>query len=188
MYPDSLLLKPGLALLAKAQQAILMVCNISTAVIIIAAAVARLFAGISLYGYDEIILILAFWLYFMGASQGSYEDSQIKADILFAFLKSPKAKSNVALSSTLLTIIINGVFLVWGFQFFFWTVQTGTMTTALRIPVAVPQSGIFLGLALMFLYHCIRFADIIHHRRRGIYMLPEEDEGAVPRNDKEAIK
>lgn len=190
MYPDSLLLKPGLALLAKAQQTILMVCNISTAVVIISAAVARLFAGISLYGYDEIILILAFWLYFMGASQGSFEDSQIKADILSTFLKSPKAKSNIALSSTFFTIIINGVFLVWAFQFLFWTVKTGTMTTALRLPVAIPQSGIFLGLTLMLLYHCLRFADIIRCRRRGIYLplQKDEDTAAAPESDREVIK
>ena len=34
------------------------------------------------YGSDEVIMLFAFWLYFMGAVYGSYENSHIKADLL----------------------------------------------------------------------------------------------------------
>lgn len=38
-------------------------------------------------GLDEIILLVIFWQYFIGAAQGSREDSQIKADMVSTVVK-----------------------------------------------------------------------------------------------------
>ena len=43
-----------------------------------------------LYGVDEIILAVVFWFYFFGGINGSFEDSQVRADVVGTLFKKNK--------------------------------------------------------------------------------------------------
>lgn len=43
---------------------------------------ARYGLNADVFGYDEIVLVDSFWMYFIGASYAMYEGSHVKADIL----------------------------------------------------------------------------------------------------------
>ena len=174
MCPNLLLENRGILVLVKIQKFILMFSNITIALIIVAAALGRMLIGLNLYGYDEVLLTFSFWLYFYGASQGSYENSHIKADLVSAFIKNEKIKSTLNLTTMIITAAVNAVFVFWGYEFFKWTVIQGQATVGLRIPIWIPQSAIFIGLILMFIYHILHIIDRLRLRRHGIYDLPDK--------------
>lgn len=48
------------------------------------------------YGAEELILAIAFWMYFIGAYIATHEDSHISADLFTGMLKTQKAKPRQA--------------------------------------------------------------------------------------------
>ena len=51
-----------------------------------------------LFAYEEWLLVIAFWFFFMGSAVATYENSHINADILGIFLSRPKPCGYVPLS------------------------------------------------------------------------------------------
>ena len=70
----------------------------STACMVYSVILRYVFKG-NFYGSDEVIMLFAFWLYFMGAAYGSFEDSHIKADLLSVYLKDMHIKDLFAIIS-----------------------------------------------------------------------------------------
>ena len=138
----------------------LIVFGILVAVITFAAVIARAL-NINLLGYEEILIICAFWLYMIGTAYGSYEDSHIKADIIVIMMKEGFTKDLIALLRNALTLILGVIFLLWAWQLFQWTIENGQQTPVWRIPVTVSQSSILFGLVLATFYHAVYLYDEI---------------------------
>lgn len=60
-------------------------CGIALTCVIFAAVVMRYCFKLDFFGSEEIILLFAWWMYFLGGIGGSQEDSQIKADMVEVF-------------------------------------------------------------------------------------------------------
>jgi len=111
-----------------------------------------------LFAYEEWLLPLCFWMFFLGSAVGTYEDSQIKADILESWIKNPKVIWWRKVTLTVIELIIT-LFLV------YWAVlmladelaayPQWQATIALRIPFAVPRFGMFVGLSFMAFYSAL---------------------------------
>ena len=71
--------------LVGAQRLIIMVSLAAVTLIIAGACILRVF-GINFVGFEELATIAVFWLYMIGSSHGSYEQSQITADIMEVLL------------------------------------------------------------------------------------------------------
>lgn len=111
-----------------------------------------------LFAYEEWLLPMCFWLFFLGSAIGTYDDTQIKADILEEWFKNPRT---IWLRRVILTAIelVITIFLV------YWAVlmlrdeitsyPQWQSTIALRIPFFVPRLGIFIGLAFMAFYSAL---------------------------------
>lgn len=111
-----------------------------------------------LFAYEEWLLPMCFWLFFLGSAVGTYDDTQIKADILEEWFTNPRT---IWLRRVILTSIelIVTIFLV------YWAVlmlrdeiasyPQWQTTIALRIPFFVPRLGIFVGLVFMALYSAL---------------------------------
>ena len=56
------------------------------AIIISAAAFVRYLLGGDLYGYEEIVKLIAFWVYFMGAAYGSFNKTHVSADLVSSYV------------------------------------------------------------------------------------------------------
>ncbi|WP_299506092.1 TRAP transporter small permease [uncultured Roseobacter sp.] len=111
-----------------------------------------------LFAYEEWLLPMCFWLFFLGSAVGTYDDTQIKADILEEWFKNPRAIWMRRVILTAIELFIT-IFLV------YWAVlmlrdelasyPQWQTTIALRIPFFVPRLGIFVGLVFMALYSAL---------------------------------
>lgn len=108
-----------------------------------------------LFAYEEWLLPISFWLYFLASGVGSYEGSQIRADIFESLFKTPSAIwwRRVVLGIVEATITI--VMVYWGWLMVVSDVASypyWQKTIALKIPFFIPHLGIFIGLIFMAFY------------------------------------
>ncbi len=127
------------------------------------------------YGSDEVIMLFAFWLYFMGAVYGSYEDSHIKADLLNVYIKNLRTKDILALVAQALTIVVNTIVLIWAYRYFKMEISKWGLSTALKIPLVIPKSAVFFGFLLMEFYHVYYLIhNILLFHRNGHFSEPHK--------------
>lgn len=121
-----------------------------------------------IFGGEEIILLLAWWLYFLGGIGGSQEDSQIKADMISIFCS----------NETIVDLFKGIAKAVECIVFFFCTylsillLRTNfvamPVTTGLKIPYVASQIPIaigFLGMAVFALYWALFYVTkAIEHK------------------------
>lgn len=136
----------------------LIVSGILVTCITFAAVIARAM-NINLLGYEEILIICAFWLYMFGTAYGSYEDTHIKADIIVVMMPEGFAKDLIALLRNILTLILGFIFMLWALQLVMYTVTNGQQTPVWRIPVTVSQSSILFGLTITTFYNVVYLYD-----------------------------
>ena len=147
---------------------------ISTGCMVYSVVLRYVFKG-NFYGSDEVIMLFAFWLYFMGAVYGSYENSHIKADLLNVYIKNMRKKDAVALLGQILTIVVNTIVLVWAIRYFGAEIAKGGLSTALKIPLVIPKSAVFFGFLLMEFYHVVYFIkNTLAFIRKGYFSEPQD--------------
>lgn len=147
---------------------------ISTGCMVYSVILRYVFKG-NFYGSDEVIMLFAFWLYFMGAVYGSYENSHIKADLLNVYIKNMRKKDAVALLGQFLTIVVNTIVLVWAIRYFGAEIAKGGLSTGLKIPLVIPKSAVFFGFLLMEFYHVVYFIkNTMAFVRKGYFSEPQD--------------
>lgn len=145
----------------------------STGLMVYSVILRYVFKG-NFYGSDEVIMLFAFWLYFMGAVYGSYENSHIKADLLNVYIKNLRSKDVVALVAQVLTIVVNTIVLVWAWKYFQMELTKWGLSTALKIPLVIPKSAVFFGFLLMEFYHVYYFIhNLLRYFRDGHFSEPQ---------------
>jgi len=153
---------------------VMIICSIASTGCIIYAVVLRYIFKSNFYGSDEIILLFAFWLYFMGAVNGSYENSHIKADLLNVYVKNIRIKDFINLIAQVILIVVNVILLTWAWDYFLWGLEKMPLSTGLRIPLVIPQSAVFFGLLLMAFYHIVHLIrNIYRFINFGHYSIPQ---------------
>jgi len=123
--------------------------------------VLRYVLGSPLFGVEELICLIAMWLYFIGASYGAYERSHIKAELIHIWIKRPRTYALVKALSSLITFILSIIMISWTYPYFIWGITKGETSQALLIPMVLSQSAIFVGAILMSLYFLTELIDYI---------------------------
>jgi TRAP-type transport system small permease protein len=116
-----------------------------------------------LFAYEEWLLVIAFWFFFMGSAVATYENSHINADILGIFLSRPKTMWLRALVVMVIEFLILVYLSYLGFLMVLDDVSDyprWQTTIALKIPFLVPRLGIFVGFLLMTVFTAL--ALIVH--------------------------
>lgn len=144
--------------LAKFLRAGLIISSILVTLITFAAVITRAL-NVNFLGYEEILIICAFWLYMLGTAYGSFEDSHIKADVIVVMMPEGRTKTLLALIRNTLSLILGIIFLGWAFQLFQWTVIMENKTPVWRIPMTVSQSSLLFGLFVASFYHAVYLYD-----------------------------
>lgn len=119
----------------------------------------RYVLGIDFFGQEEVITVVAMWLYWIGGVYGSYEDSHIKADILTTFIPNPRIVRMIQAMVMVISIAVTAVFLKWSMDYVAWSLETGGKTVGLKIPLILSQLPLTIGFAMMLfysVYHLIR--------------------------------
>ncbi|MDK2986559.1 MAG: TRAP-type transport system small permease protein [Clostridia bacterium] len=159
--------------LLRIQRGIMIFSSIFVIIVISLAVVLRYIFKTDLYGLEEIVTLVAFWLYFIGSSYGSYEKSQISADILTMYLRNKKHKQIVTIIASLITTAMSILGTYWAFQFFVWGIVMRAASPVYRIPMVIPQSSIFISFCLMSLYNLVYLFEDIKS-----FFIKEKEEGA----------
>ncbi len=138
-------------------------CSLLLSIIISAAAFTRYIIGGDLYGFEEWVRLLAFWLYFMGGAYGAYNDTHVSADVIDSYMKEGFFKRLVIVLRNLITTGISVLFTWYGYEFFMFgfmgPLGTGIAipkTTIWQIPLWTSYLAVFLGLIFMTYYFAMR--------------------------------
>jgi len=161
-------------LATKIQRFIMVTCSLTVTGIIFLAVLLRYVFHSDLYGYEEIVVIFAFWLYFIGGSYGSYTRTHITADVVSVYVPEGKLKGFLCVISSLITFLWSSFMAYWGFDFFMYGITEGAVTPVWRLPMAISYSGVFLGLLMMSLYFLVDLVEDINVLR-GYYKDDQEE-------------
>lgn len=116
-----------------------------------AVVVARYVFHMDIFGYDEIVLVDSFWMYFIGASYAMYEGGHIKADILSSLLK-PRKRALMKVVAGIFQTLVNIIFNVFAYNLIVRSIKIWPVTSSWNIPFLIPQMALFLGFTLMSFY------------------------------------
>ena len=108
-----------------------------------------------LFAYEEWLMPICFWVFFLGSALGTYYDKQINADLLDTIADSRKLqwiqKIVIQIIELVITLIL--VYYAWLMLADEISDYPGWKTTiALKIPFIIPRIGIFVGFAFMAFY------------------------------------
>lgn len=147
-------------ILIKTMRFILIVLGIIVAGIVATSCLGR-FVNFNFSGFEELLVIFVFWLYMLGCAYGSYENSQIKADILEVMMKDGIVKDIIRTIKYILTLVLGAIMMIWAFQLVQWSVEQGTMTTVYRLPMTIGHSSMVVGLGLTTFFNvCYCYSDL----------------------------
>ena len=156
------------------EKTVMIIGCIALTLIICASVVARYFLRANLYGYEEIVTIFAFWVYFMGGAYGAYEGTHISADLVSVYLKEGVLKNTLTLIKDGVTFGISLLFTWYGYEFFMFGFMgpLGTrialpMTTIWQIPLWTSYLAVFLGMIFMTYYFTRRMLKSLMALIRG---------------------
>ena len=112
-----------------------------------------------LFGIEELIVFIAMWLYFIGASLGAYDRTHIKADVIHVWVKSARGMAIIHTINSVITVTLSTIMAFWGYDYFIFGIQRGGESPALRLPLVLPQSAVFIGAILMAIYFFVELVD-----------------------------
>lgn len=146
-------------IVVRALSAMIAVTSLAMTCVLAGAAASRRVFEINFSGYDEIAIVIGFWLYFMGAAYGAYNNTHVSADVVDAYFPESTTKRILTFLRCLITVCVCGLFTYYGFGFFEfgfvgplgnYTFKPTSMVW--RIPLWTSYLAIFAGLILMEIY------------------------------------
>ena len=135
------------------QKWVLVFTGIIVFVLTIATVFLRYVLTMNVLGLDEIILLVIFWQYFIGAAQGSREDSQIKADMVSTVVKNKTVVAWCHLLARIIECGVIGVCIKWSIDYILKDMSVMPYTVVLSIPLVLSHAVMLVGFALRLLYH-----------------------------------
>lgn len=144
------------------EHAVLITASLLAAGIVTAGVIMRYVLHLNFFGQEEILTVVAMWLYWVGGIYGSYTNTHIRADLADTFIKSWKAKKILNIIVMLISIGVIGVFTYWGYSYTVWIANLDGLSAGLKIPLIISKVTMFIGFVFMGIYsvyHLIRVAQ-----------------------------
>lgn len=143
------------------QKIFMVVAGCMITVLVFVEVLLRYIFGSPLFGVEELICLIAMWLYFIGASYGAYERSHIKAELIHIWFKRPRSYALVRTISSVITFVLSIIMISWTYPYFIWGITKGETSQALLLPMVLSQSAIFVSAILMSLYFFVELIDYL---------------------------
>jgi len=138
--------------LVKTQKSVLIFSSATIILTICLGVIMRYFLKSNLNGMEEIVLLLGFWIYFLGGSLAFREDDHIEANILGPFLKSEKSKTIHKIIKFMISIPILIIVTIWSYHYINWSLKYLPTTVVYNIPIVAAQFPILLCYFLAIIY------------------------------------
>ena len=113
------------------------------------------------YGAEELILAIAFWMYFIGAYIATHEDSHISADLFTGMLKTQKSKAIAKLIRLTISLVAFGMLTWLSWEFLSFDIVRHKITVMYRFPQAWIHAVLPLSFALSCIYTIAHMVDTV---------------------------
>lgn len=154
--------------LMKAENLVVIVCCCAMVALVFISVVLRYIFKTSFQGMEDLIMLFAFGIYFIGAALSSREETQITADIMTLVIKNHRSMTLLRFFQRLGDAILMGICAVFSTQQMLFVLGEGSRTTGLKLPLWVIYTVILVGLFLMAIYsliHSVRYLQEFIHSR-----------------------
>lgn len=148
----------GKALLA-AEHTVTIICCVAIVLLVFVSVAMRYIFKSSFQGMEELIMLFAFGIYFIGAALSSREETQITADVMSLVVKKPRSKNLLRAFQNLVDGVLIGICGVFSLEEMFFVLDAGSRTTGLKMPLWVVYMVIFIGLFLMAFYALVHSVE-----------------------------
>ena len=138
-----------------------MVAGCIVTVLVFIEVLLRYVFGSPLFGVEELVCLIAMWLYFIGASYGAYQRNHIKAELVHLWFKTQRSHALINSLSSSITLILSIIMIKWSYPYLIWVIKKGETSQALLLPMVLSQSAVFFGAVLMTLYFLVELVDNI---------------------------
>ncbi|MBR6800036.1 MAG: TRAP transporter small permease subunit [Firmicutes bacterium] len=137
------------------EKTIMIIASIGVVALIFISVIMRYLFDSGFKGMEELIVLVAFWIYFMGATYGSYENSHITADILTVFIKNETVKTVIDFARHVITTVILFAVSYCTVELIAYTASSGAVSAVLKIPMSIVYLPIYIGLFMMNFYSLV---------------------------------
>jgi TRAP-type C4-dicarboxylate transport system permease small subunit len=140
-----------------AMRTIIVLITIMASCTMLLQVISRYVFEVAISGLDEITGHTAVWLYLMGAAYGSYDRSQIKAEMVHLVIKNQRVLFGIRALSTIIGAVVAGYMVIWSYGYVRWSILKHEVTPTLQAPTVIFQIAILIG-AILMVYYFIREA------------------------------
>ena len=134
-----------MSFLVTLQKAILIITNGACALIVAVGVFMRYILHKDFFGQEEIITVIAMWLYWIGGVYSSYRDDHISADVVSTMLKNYKIKKILRIFVLVVSLVILVIFCKWSVDYVSWSIQEWARSMGLKIPLIYGQGALCVG-------------------------------------------
>ncbi len=131
---------------------IMTITGIATCAFIVTAGFMRYFLKMDFYGYEELTLFCAFWLYFMGSSVAGKKNTHINANMMNMFCKNQTVLNIAELLKVGVSLVMCAVATKWCFDYVMWSGKMGAKSNVFKLPNIIAQIPMFISFFLWTLY------------------------------------
>ena len=131
---------------------IMTITGIATCTLIVVAGCMRYFLKMDFYGYEELTLFAAFWLYFMGSAIAGKKDTHINANMISMFCKNEAIIKIVEIVKIVISLAMCAVATKWCFDYVLWSAQMGAKSNVFKLPNVIAQIPMFISFFMWTLY------------------------------------
>ena len=141
-----------------------LITGIAVPLVILIAAFLR-YTGYNFSGYEEIVMLCAFWLYFMGSVLASRDDTQIQADMCNLVCKDECKLRIIHIIKYIVSLFFSLVGTYWAFQYLSWSFARNPKSIVYRFPMTISQMAIMVCFVLMSIYLVVYLTKEIKKKR-----------------------
>lgn len=147
--------------LAAMQGGILIFTSLMLSGLMVTEVVSRYFLGYPIWGWEELAMLCAMWLYMIGAAMAAQDRSHLKTEIMPLLVKDPKKLRLIEALATFIALVMAGYMTYWSCDLFLWGLKYRQETPIFGIPWVVAQSSMFLAAILISVYFLHELVDNI---------------------------
>lgn len=149
-----------------AERFVIIMCCVAVIVLIGTGVVCRYILHVNFTSKDELLVIFALWLYFVGGMEGgNYLDNHIKADVMSVFLHNEKAERIINVIVKCISLAVSVLLAVWAWQYFQLCLKLGGATQVLHLPMMCSRGALVAGYMIPVIYNVyhtiLAFCDLI---------------------------
>lgn len=138
------------------QKAILIITNGACACIVAVGVFMRYILHKDFFGQEEIITVIAMWLYWIGGVYSSCRDDHIAADVVSTMLKNYTIKKILRIFVLIVSLVILIIFSKWSVDYVTWAIHEWARSMGLKIPLIYGQGALCVGFFGMTFYTVIQ--------------------------------